>query len=64
MTVRTLVNDITFHTRIVEIRTDDRLLVYDGNEAIKNIPSDILDREINAYITKLEKGVLHLEIHI
>lgn len=64
MTVRLLINDITFHKRIVQIRTDDKLLVYDGNEAIEKIPVDILDKEINAYITKLEKGVLHLEIHI
>ena len=64
MTVRTLIHDITFHNRVVQIRTDGSILVYDGNEAIENIPVDILDKEVNAYITKLEKGVLHLEIHI
>lgn len=64
MTVRMLIHDITFHTRVVQIHTDNALLVFDGEEAIAKIDSDILDREINAYITKLEKGVMHLDIYI
>lgn len=64
MTVRMLINDITFHTRIVQIHTDNALLVFDGEEAIAKIDSDILDREINAYITKIEKGILYLDVYI
>lgn len=64
MTVRMLINDITFHTRVIKIHTDNALLIFDGEESIAKIDSDILDREINAYITKLEKGILYLEIYI
>lgn len=64
MPVRLLLNDITFHTRVVQIHTDDALLVFDGEKAIAEISVDILDKEVNAYITKIEKGVMHLDIYI
>lgn len=64
MPVRILLNDIRFLSRVVQIHTNDALLVFDGEEAIANIGSDILDREVNSYITKIEKGVMYLDIHI
>ena len=64
MTVRLLINDITFHTRIIQIHTDDGLLIFDGEEAIAKIAPRILDSEINAYITKIEKGTMYLDIYI
>lgn len=64
MTVRMLINDITFHTRVIKIHTDNALLIFDGEESIAKINSNILDREINAYITKIEKGIMHLDVYI
>jgi hypothetical protein len=64
MTVRLLINDITFLRRIVKIHTDDSLLIFDGEEAIAKITPGILDSEINAYITKIEKGTMYLDIYI
>ena len=64
MPVKILLNDITFHTRVVQIHTDDGLLVFDGEETIAKISVDILDREVNAYITKIEKGIMYLDIYI
>lgn len=64
MPVKTLIHDITFHTRVVQIHTDDALLVFDGEEAIAKISVDILDKEVNAYITKLEKGIMYLDVYI
>lgn len=64
MQVKDLLNDITFHTRIVQIHTNDSLLIFDGEEAISKIAPRILDKEIDLYITKIEKGIMYLDIYI
>ena len=64
MPVRTLINDIQFRNRVVQIHVGSAFLVYDGEEAIATISDNLLAKEVNAYITKMEKGILYLEIYI
>ncbi len=64
MQVKHIIEEIEFRNRVISIHERNNLTVYDGEYDIRTIEPNILNKEVNTYITKIEDGVMYLDIYI